>query len=539
MSRTIITNAGIAAAVAAEARGMKIAIDRFKIGSYLIPENELNPSSTSVFNEVYDSGPNTNRLSVSVLSSNTLIYRVRLDEQIGNFSIGNIGLFLTDGTLFSLTALPSVVEKRRTLGSETGNVLVFHIIIQINNISSVMNVSLNLIQDLQIPEVVSETNLPSPQLATSPIYYVRNFQNTNIPALATRLLDPINKWHFVLLTQDQPLHLLSNRNLSDVQNVSQARANLGLGTAATKNVGVLQGNVPVIGEGNVLPREILPIYQGATNLASGVKGAVPPAPAGSTSSHVLFGDGVWRAVGTAAFANTGTSPNNVPILGSDSKINRVVLPVYQGATPTQPGQTGSVPPAPAGATSHVLFGDGSWGSLGTAAFANTGTSANNVPVLGSDSKLNRVILPIYQGATPTQPGQTGSVPPASAGQVDHIFTGDGSWKDITSIVKVSPAYSFSPGNNVYSHGLGRHPIILSAYIECISSDKEWNPGDRIIISAMTWNEQSSPDFIYLATTTTSVILLVRSFKIVRKTASDSAEPSVLNYSSWRFRYVYI
>src|SRR5882762_7002291 len=100
---TVITRAGITAAINAGGQGALIDITYFKIGSALL--TPVLDTMTNVTGLVYTGS--SSQLAYRVIDENTTDYIITLDESIGNFDIGNIGLFLTDGTMFALTGYPT------------------------------------------------------------------------------------------------------------------------------------------------------------------------------------------------------------------------------------------------------------------------------------------------------------------------------------------------------------------------------------------------------------------------------------------------
>lgn len=528
MAVTVITSAGIAAAIAAESRGLRVSINRFKIGSSIITPT---PNMTDVSGQVYDSGPNTDKLTVSSVGSNSILYKVRLDDTIGNFQVGNIGLFLSSGVMFSITALQEPVSKISSVGASVGNVLTFNILLQINNIASAFDITLNYVEDLQIPEVPTENNLPPPGNATSPIYHVLNFGGTGMAAVATR---QSNRWNFVIATPNTADHLLKFNNLSDLSNVATARTNLGLGTAATRNTGTTDGTVPLIGSGNVLSRTILPSYVGATSSSSGQSGIVPGAAAGQVS-HYFAGDGTWKPLGTAASRDVGTSADQVPVLDSTGKIDRTVFPVYVGATSTAPGQVGAVPAAAAGQTSqYYLAGDGQWRLLGTAAYMNVGSNSGQIPQIGSGNVLDRNIIPTYIGCSTTASGQPGIVPGAPAGAMKRYFAGDGTWRTLSSgfeIVEFNLTSTLDQGSSSWLHNLGSAPKIAWAYLifnitpsppnQSVPSDFGWQAGDVIPVTYTFQPASNGSDYVVFSFNSTHWRLVWKDPKLPKRNSSDN------------------
>lgn len=103
---TTITDLGIAAALQAGLGGPEIRVDKVKIGSAIIQPNS---SMTDVVDPVWEG--NVDYIRYQVQDQRTFTFVVSLDEEIGDFDIGNIGLFLDDGTMFSITTMVGKREK--------------------------------------------------------------------------------------------------------------------------------------------------------------------------------------------------------------------------------------------------------------------------------------------------------------------------------------------------------------------------------------------------------------------------------------------
>lgn len=95
-----ITEAGFTAAFAASNNGPSIRITEFKIGGGFnyVPA----ASDVALHGEVLHVGqPNAYR----VLDAHTAEFTLRMDETIGSWQFGEVGLYMQDGTLFALASL--------------------------------------------------------------------------------------------------------------------------------------------------------------------------------------------------------------------------------------------------------------------------------------------------------------------------------------------------------------------------------------------------------------------------------------------------
>ena len=95
-----ITRAGFAAAFAASNQGPLIRIGQFRIGAgfgYSPAESDTALHGA----ELYTGAP----IGYRVIDPNTCEFTIRMDETVGTWQFGEVGLYLTDGTLFALGAL--------------------------------------------------------------------------------------------------------------------------------------------------------------------------------------------------------------------------------------------------------------------------------------------------------------------------------------------------------------------------------------------------------------------------------------------------
>lgn len=106
MSQFVITNAGLAAAIAATNNGAEIHITQFKLGATA----NYTPVATDTAlrgNTVYTGAP----FQYSIIDATTINIRCQLGANVGPFTFGEIGLYLNNGTLFALASYPTLQQK--------------------------------------------------------------------------------------------------------------------------------------------------------------------------------------------------------------------------------------------------------------------------------------------------------------------------------------------------------------------------------------------------------------------------------------------
>lgn len=130
-----ITQAGINAAVAANALGLSITIASFKLATGF----GYNPTlgSTALIGAVVFTG--------TPASSNILTLATRdivcvVPATAGPFLFGEIGIFLTDGTLFAVSTYSALQEKSTTAVTGSANSFTFHCLLNVGLAPSVVQV---------------------------------------------------------------------------------------------------------------------------------------------------------------------------------------------------------------------------------------------------------------------------------------------------------------------------------------------------------------------------------------------------------------
>ena len=199
---TTITTPGLQAASLAGVLGAQIQLTSFEIGSDVITPSSAMTGVTSggvMGTPVYTG--TLSQVTYQVQNDSTLIYKITLDPTIGPFTIGNIGLFISNGqagsgsTLFSITALPSATQKYINNFPTVGNDRVFYIIIQLSGIATITNLTILNTDESALPVLANKTFLPNPSSAPYPVYMLAaDSDYGGVPALALR---GDSSWYYI------------------------------------------------------------------------------------------------------------------------------------------------------------------------------------------------------------------------------------------------------------------------------------------------------------------------------------------------------
>jgi hypothetical protein len=185
-----ITTAGQEAIAAAQYSGYKISLVRFVISNTLI--TETNPVVIRNYTQlpgtvVFDSGNNPagNILTYTKNATTGITITTYLNSTLGDFTIGSIGLYLEDGTLFAILKLTETYSKTKNTSSVAGNTIAFPFSFVLT-LQDVLNLSVTPESVTSLSQVATEADLPLYSIAPYANYFIQNFASTNQTAIACR-----------------------------------------------------------------------------------------------------------------------------------------------------------------------------------------------------------------------------------------------------------------------------------------------------------------------------------------------------------------
>jgi hypothetical protein len=183
----VVTDAGISAAIAAGRTGPKIDIAGFRIGSLSAAEGAVAlVTDTDVDGFVY--AGDLSKITYSQVDMDTVVWRITLGTDIGNFDVGNIGLVTSSGAMFCKAVLPGKSNKYASSPPQVlGNRKVFNIVMRLDNSGNLLNLSIIDSTECSLPEVPTELDLPDPLLTPWNAYLVDNHTHVGSPQIAVRV----------------------------------------------------------------------------------------------------------------------------------------------------------------------------------------------------------------------------------------------------------------------------------------------------------------------------------------------------------------
>ncbi len=178
----VITNAGLQAVANAQGGGPAVNITSFQVGTAY--NYSPTASMTSLQGTSLYSGLAT---GYSVDSLNQVTYILKMDQTVGTFNFGEVGLYLSSGTLFALASFASLQEKVAASSSNAGNLVTLVSRLLLTGIAPTISFTNVSLQNAILLEVSVPDGLPVPNAANSSnVYSVQSGDDTSRPIIAIR-----------------------------------------------------------------------------------------------------------------------------------------------------------------------------------------------------------------------------------------------------------------------------------------------------------------------------------------------------------------
>ncbi|HDL8512456.1 TPA: phage tail protein [Yersinia enterocolitica] len=210
----LLTHIGTAKLANATALGTRLEITHMAVGDGGGTLPTPSPAQTKLVNEQRRAALNT--LTIDPSNPRQVIAEQIIPETEGGWWIREIGLLNKAGELIAVANCPESYKPQMQEGS--GRIQTIRVILAVSNTAAV-----TLKTD---PAVVLATRQYADQLISTTVTSISNH---------IRTLNP------------HPQYLLASHNLFDLGNIKAARANLQLGSAATRNVGNAQDELMQVG----------------------------------------------------------------------------------------------------------------------------------------------------------------------------------------------------------------------------------------------------------------------------------------------------
>lgn len=175
----VITRAGLDSAQRAQANGYYISLHTFSVGSAY----DYQPEDTATALK----GTELHRARVSgyrVIDENTVEYTCILDQNVGDFSYGEVGLYMEDGTLFAVASQDRMIEKLRGDANATGNRIIIEARLSFSQAENVLKYEILKLTNTEMLEIPSVAHLRPPVLAESNVYLTLTRDSTGQTIMA-------------------------------------------------------------------------------------------------------------------------------------------------------------------------------------------------------------------------------------------------------------------------------------------------------------------------------------------------------------------
>lgn len=175
----VITRAGLDSAQRAQANGYYISLHTFAVGS----SYDYQPEDTATALK----GTELHRARVSgyrVIDENTVEYTCILDQNVGDFSYGEVGLYMEDGTLFAVASQDRMIDKLRGDAATTGNRIIIEARLSFSQAENILKYEILKLTNTEMLELPSVAHLRPPILAESNVYLTLTRDSTGQTIMA-------------------------------------------------------------------------------------------------------------------------------------------------------------------------------------------------------------------------------------------------------------------------------------------------------------------------------------------------------------------
>ena len=178
----VITNAGLQAVANAQSGGPAVNITTFQVGSAYA----YNPTAT--MSGLQGTSLYSGLISgYSVDSLNQVTYLLNMNQTVGTFQFGEVGVYLSNGTLFALAAFTNLQEKVAASSSNAGNLVTLLAKLLLSGIAPTISFTNLNLQNAILLEVPIPDGLPVPNAPNSSnIYSVQSGDDSGRAVLAVR-----------------------------------------------------------------------------------------------------------------------------------------------------------------------------------------------------------------------------------------------------------------------------------------------------------------------------------------------------------------
>lgn len=190
-TRYQITNAGELAANNAGNAGPKVDLTTFKVATdtgFTPQPTDINVHGTILYTGVIS--------AYTVIDANTVEFSCYMDETVGDFTYGNIGLFTSTGALYCLGCLQAPQFKKATDGTTTGSSVAEIVRLRRDGLAAVFTYTVQQLNEAKMLEAESVDVLQPPMSSPSNAYITHSRTANGDQVLATR----INDWLWDLST---------------------------------------------------------------------------------------------------------------------------------------------------------------------------------------------------------------------------------------------------------------------------------------------------------------------------------------------------